>query len=255
MRKVGIIGIGNMGYPIYKALVNKFKVAAFDPYLKREDVNTAGSLKTLIEESEILILCVKPDKIVSVLKEIHSPKIILSIAAGITLSVLRKNAPENSKVVRLMPNLPLQINEGCTAYIGDEEAYPIVKEIFESLGLLVPVASENLIDAATGLAGSGPAYVFSFVQGLAEGGVKSGLTYKDSLAMSIQTIKGSIALLEEELKKDGNIHPYTLRNRVTSPGGTTIYGLNKLEENGFQYGLMEAVFAAYLRAGELGKKD
>ncbi len=252
MKKVGIIGLGNMGYPIYRAIQNEFKVTCYDPYSKRKDITFETDF-TGLEECEILIVCVKPDKIVETLRQVKSPKKIFSIAAGINLAKLRENSPVNSLIVRLMPNLPLQIKEGCMGFIGDREAYEDVKAIFEKLGLLLELSSEAAIDAVTGLSGSGPAFVFSFIQALAEGGVKSGLTYSDALNLSIQTVKGSAMLLEEELRAN-NTYPGELRNKVTSPGGTTIFGLDKLEENHFHYAVMNAVHAAFKRAEELRGK-
>lgn len=253
MKRVGIIGLGNMGYPIYEAIQNDFTVLCYDPYSNRKDINFEKDLQTLVSQCDILILCVKPDKIVDILKSVKEPKKIFSIAAGINLEVLRKNAPTGSYIIRIMPNLPLQIAEGCMGFIGDKEAYSDVREIFNKLGLLVELNSESAIDAVTGLSGSGPAYVFSFIQALAEGGVKSGLTYSDALRLSIQTVKGSAILMEKELEKE-NAHPFSLRNKVTSPGGTTIFGLDKLEEKGFMYAVMNAVYEAFRRAQDLNKK-
>lgn len=253
MKKIGIIGLGNMGYPIYKSIHSEFTVICYDPYSKREDIKFQADLSRLEEDSEILIICVKPDKVSEILKHLKSPKKIISIAAGITLNKLKEFSPPNSQIVRIMPNLPLQIKEGCIGYIGDKGIYSDVKSIFEKLGLLIELSSEAVIDAFTGLAGSGPAFVFSFIQALAEGGVKSGLSYSDSLKLSIQTVKGSAMLLEEELKLQ-DTHPMELRNKVTSAGGTTIFGLDKLEENKFHFGVMNAVFAAFKRAEELRGK-
>lgn len=250
MKKVGIVGLGNMGYPIYQAIKDEFTTICYDPLNKRKDISFESDFSKMVEISEILIVCVKPDKVLEVLKQVKTPKIIFSIAAGVSLSKLRENAPPNSKIVRIMPNLPLQIKEGCMGYIGDKEAYSDLKSIFEKLGILLELTSETAIDAVTGLSGSGPAFVFSFIQALAEGGVKSGLSYADALKLSVQTVKGSAMLLEAEMKLN-ETHPAQLRNRVTSPGGTTIYGLDKLEENHFHYAVMNAVFEAFKRAEEL----
>lgn len=250
MKKVGIVGLGNMGYPIYKSILSEFDISCYDPYSKRTDIHFESDLSKLDTDCEILIICVKPDKVSEILKQLKSPKKIISIAAGKSLKELKEFSPPNSYIVRIMPNLPLQIKEGCMGYIGDKEIYPDVQIIFQKLGLLIELPNETAIDAFTGLAGSGPAYVFSFIQALAEGGVKSGLSYSDSLKLSIQTVKGSVLLLEEELKSH-NAHPMELRNKVTSAGGTTIFGLDKLEENNFNYSVMNAVFAAFKRAEEL----
>ena len=254
MKKIGIIGLGNMGLPIYNAIVksNQYEVFAFDPNINSQDLKLNSSIESLIENSEIILLSVKPDKILSIVQKIKTPKIILSIAAGISLESIRANSHPNSKLVRLMPNLPLQIGEGCIAYFGDISVYTEVKKIFSSQGLLYELGSEELIDSFTALAGSGPAFVFSFAQALAEGGVKSGLSYADSLAIAIQTIKGSIQYLESEYKKN-KTHPMELRNRVTSAGGTTIFGLSEWEKNATGYSISETVYQAKLRASELKK--
>ncbi|MBK8394537.1 MAG: pyrroline-5-carboxylate reductase [Leptospiraceae bacterium] len=253
MKKIGIIGLGNMGYPIYKSISNEFTITCYDPFSNRTDIEFSATLSDLEIKSEVIIVCVKPDKIAEVLKKLTLPKKIISIAAGITLNKLKEFSPPDSQIVRIMPNLPLQIKEGCMGYIGDKSIYPDVKSIFEQLGLLIELSSEDAMDAFTGLAGSGPAYVFSFIQALAEGGVKSGLSYSDALKLSLQTVKGSAMLLEEEFKSK-DTHPMLMRNKVTSAGGTTIYGLEKLEENKFHFGVMSAVFEAFKRSNELRGK-
>lgn len=251
---IGIVGLGNMGYPIYKNIPLEFEKIAYDPYINKEDVLQEKSLNDLIEKANILILCVKPDKITSILQEIKIPKNIISIAAGITLSTMREFSHIDSTCLRIMPNLPLLSGEGVIACTGNESILAVAKDIFKNMGLVVELANENEIDIITALSGSGPAYVFTFIQAMAEGGLKCGLSYAQSLKIAIQTVKGSAIFLEKELESNSNIHPYNLRNRVTSPGGTTIYGLDKLEKGVFSYTIMDAVNSAYLRAKELGKK-
>jgi pyrroline-5-carboxylate reductase len=254
--KIGILGLGNMGLPIYDSLVSHYAVSPFDPGLieKYPNIPFANSLSEIDHSCSIIILAVKPDKITHILGQFKSPKTFLSIAAGIPLDTLETHAPKESICVRLMPNLPLLIGEGVIGMYGNPKGYALTRELFSNLGLIFEVNKEEHIDAITGLSGSGPAYVFSFVQALAEGGVLSGLSYTDSLNLTIQTLKGSVLYLENQRQTNPHCHPSELRNKVTSPGGTTIFGLNELESSGFHSGVMKAVYAAFQRARELGKK-
>jgi pyrroline-5-carboxylate reductase len=253
-KTIGIFGIGNMGYPIYKNIPDIYNILVYDPYTRQKGIPLESSSDDVIERSDILILCVKPDKIESVLRNIRFPKKIISIAAGITLSTLKLNSHSESKVIRIMPNLPLVSGEGVIACYGDTDLVDETKSIFQNTGLVIELNNENDIDIITALSGSGPAYVYTFLQALAEGGLKCGLSYAQSLQIAIQTVKGSVIYLENELKNNASTHPYQLRNRVASPSGTTIYGLESLEKNGFSYAVMEAIFEGYLRAKELGRK-
>lgn len=252
---IGIAGFGNMGSAIWKALSGEKDLLIYDPYVTQFPSNAEHTedLHDFIMKSDIIILCVKPDKIKEFLSEIKTPKKIISIAAGITLSSIKNSLPEGSSAARLMPNLPLTAGQGAIGYISDGKLRETTVGLFSKLGLLVEVAKEELMNSVTGLSGSGPAFVFSFIQALAEGGVKSGLSYDQALRLAVQTVKGSAVYMEEELAKDKSLHPGALRNRVTSPGGTTVYGLEKLEENAFHFAVMNAVFAAFKRSEELGK--
>ncbi len=253
MKKILVVGLGNMGLPIYTSLKKNvnFEVKGFDPFQKNiPDLET--DLKKATSNAEIIILAVKPDKILEVIEKFTVERKIISIAAGISLSTIEKKNYYGSKLVRLMPNLPLQISKGCMGYYGDKEIYSDVIEIFTDLGLLIELQNENLIDSFTALAGSGPAFVFSFVQSLAEGGVKSGLSYNDALKISIQTILGSTEFLQKEYEEKKS-HPMDLRNKVTSAGGTTIFGLSEWEKNGTSFGISESVYQAKLRSDELKK--
>ncbi|MCE9500303.1 MAG: pyrroline-5-carboxylate reductase [Leptospira sp.] len=255
MKSIGIIGHGNIGSAIYDSVKDSHKVFLYDPLKKQGSSDPYETdFDEFAKKSEVIIVCVKPDKVAETLKKIREPKIILSVAAGISIATLRENSPALSKVVRLMPNLPMTVSQGVIGYIGDTEAYQIVKSVFTPMGYLQELGSEDALNAITGLSGSGPAFVFSFIQALAEGGVKSGLGYADALRISIQTVKGSVSLMEKELEKNPDLHPYTLRNKATSPGGTTIFGLDALEKGKFTFSVIDAVFSAFERAKELGKK-
>lgn len=242
-----------MGFPIYSSLKkkSKFELRGFDPYQKNiPDLET--NLETAISNSEMIILAVKPDKILEISEKINGRKKIISIAAGVSIFSIKEKISKESKLVRLMPNLPLQISKACMGYFGDKEIYSDVIEIFSDLGLLIELQNENLIDSFTALAGSGPAFVFSFIQSLAEGGVKSGLNYSDALNISIQTVLGSSEFLQKEFMEKKS-HPMDLRNKVTSAAGTTIFGLSEWEKNGTSFGISESVYQAKLRSDELKK--
>ncbi|EPG76188.1 pyrroline-5-carboxylate reductase [Leptospira fainei serovar Hurstbridge str. BUT 6] len=254
---IGIIGCGNMGGAIYRSLKNRKKnVLGFDPYLpaeKAEGILLENNWEEFQKKSELLLISVKPGDVSKTLKTLDSPKKILSVAAGIDTIALRDSAPKGSKVVRIMPNLPILVEKGALGYFGDSELYPTVREIFSPISYCLEVSKEELLDSVTGLSGSGPAYVFRFIQSLAEGGVASGLTYSQSLELSIHTVLGAASLLMEEREKNPDLHPEELKNRVTSPGGTTIAGLEELEKNKFAYSILAAVKRATERSKELGK--
>lgn len=252
---IGIVGIGNMGNAIYNSIKDKYEIYVFDPYKEKEvqRISFVKSIADLEEQCNIILLCVKPDQIRDSISQFTEPKDFISIAAGIPIAFLKERSPAKSRFIRLMPNLPLLVEEGAMGYIGDKDLYPDVEEIFSKLGKLIEIKKESLMDAVTGLSGSGPAFVFSFIHALAEGGVKSGLSFEEALALAIQTVKGSAIYLEKEWNSS-KAHPAYLRNKVTSPGGTTIYGLEQLEAGKLHHTVMEAVFAAYERGKELGKK-
>lgn len=252
---IGIAGCGNMGGAIYISLKKRYptQIFGYDPYMtSNQKIELISSWDKFVTKSDLIVVCVKPGKVSELLKQITVPKKIISVAAGIHTEAIRKDLPSGSKVVRVMPNLPLLVSEGAMGYFGDEELYEIVSEIFQTLGHSVQLSSESLIDAVTGLSGSGPAYVFQFIQALAEGGVFSGLGYQEALDLSIQTVIGSAELLRKERRNDPTTHPSVWKNKVTSPGGTTIAGLAELERNGFTNAILEAVKAATKRSRELG---
>ncbi|AOP34592.1 pyrroline-5-carboxylate reductase [Leptospira tipperaryensis] len=252
---IGIAGCGNMGGAIYLSLKKRYptQVLGYDPYMtSNKKIELVSSWEEFSSQADLIIVCVKPGKVVELLKRITSQKMILSVAAGISTQTIRNSLPSGSKVVRIMPNLPLLVGESAIGYYGDDELYETVEEIFQSLGHSLPLSSESLMDAVTGLSGSGPAYVFKFIQALAEGGVLSGLGYQEALDLSIQTVIGSAELLRKERKKDPQTHPEVWKNKVTSPGGTTIAGLAELEKHGFTHAVLEAVQAAARRSQELG---
>jgi len=205
--------------------------------------------------AEVVMLAIKPqvlDKVVAQLNETNSVKsksLIVSILAGVPLARLEAAFPENP-VVRTMPNTPATVGAGMSAIAPGAKVTPdhlkTARNIFEAVGQVVDIP-ENLMDAVTGLSGSGPAFVALFIEALADGGVKAGLPRAIAAQLALQTVLGSAQLLQ-----DSQLHPAQLKDRVTSPGGTTIAGVAALEDKGLRSAVIEAVYAAYRRSRELG---
>jgi pyrroline-5-carboxylate reductase len=207
--------------------------------------------------ADVVVLAVKPYVAPTVLTEVGrtlSPsQLVLSIAAGITLAQIETLLRQGVPVIRVMPNTPVQVRAGAAAlcrgsHATDEHA-ALVRQVFEAGGRCVEV-TEAQIDAVTGLSGSGPAYVCLMVEALADGAVRMGLPRDVALTLAAQTVMGSAKLILETGE-----HPAVLKDRVATPGGTTIAGLAALEEAGVRSGLIKAVEAATRRGAELGKKS
>ncbi len=263
--KLGFIGAGAMGGAIIQGLLAGGRVAGenlvyYDPERTRQTqmdrlgVQAAPALAGVME-AQVVLLAVKPQVMGQVLAGIGGAAgpghLIISIAAGVALRTLETALPQ-SRVIRVMPNTPTLVGAGMAALAPGSRATPedltLTLEIFEAVGRAV-VVEEKLMDAVTGLSGSGPAYVAMFLEAMADGGVKMGLPRSLAMLLASQTIIGAARLcLENE------IHPGMLKDLVTSPGGTTIAGLHVLEEGRFRGLVMSAVEAAVLRARELGKE-
>lgn len=222
---------------------------------KEFELRAVAKADALLNEVDLLILAVKPQIMERALapcrEHLSGAPLVVSIAAGIKTSTLETmiggKAP---KVVRAMPNTPALVGEGATAIAAGQhtlaEDLDRAEQIFQSVGRVVRV-TEDLLDAVTGLSGSGPAYVFQFIEALADGGVKNGLPRAEALALAAQTVKGAASLLLETGE-----HPGVLKDRVTSPGGTTIAGIAALERGGLRGTVIDAVDAATARSKELG---
>jgi pyrroline-5-carboxylate reductase len=270
MKKLGFIGAGHMAEALLKGLItsglykkNQIIVSDIDSQrLKmissRYDVNTTFNNKEILKQSNVIILAVKPDVIEVVLNEIkgllNSGIILISIAAGITTSLISKKIKKKVKLVRVMPNTPALVLMGASVvYFNsslNREERDIVKGIFESVGTVDLVENEKLLDAVTGLSGSGPAFVSMFIEALSDGGVKMGLTKHMALKLAAQTVYGTAKLVLE-----GGLHPAEFKDRVSSPAGTTIEGVHELELHGFRGGVISAVESAALRSRELSKGE
>lgn len=263
---LGFVGGGQMAEALIKGLLSRklFKpgqITVSDPskvrrsHLKKTfGINTTLENKEAVTGSEIIVLAVKPQVITTVLEEIRpvvsSNHLVVSIAAGITILSLEKGLPEGTRVVRVMPNTPALVQTGAAALCKGTAARPddldMVRKILETVGKAV-VIPESLMDAVTGLSGSGPAYVFTFVEGLIDAGVREGLPRTVAQELVVQTVLGAALMCQNSGK-----HPAELTTMVTSPGGTTVAGLHVLERGALRGMLLDAVRAATERSRELG---
>jgi pyrroline-5-carboxylate reductase len=261
MKRFGFIGLGNMGGAIARGLAagGKFSLHGFDPSAgmcrKSEDIMTIHpDARELAASSDFVLLAVKPQVMRSVLAGL-APALgpetcLISIAAGVTLSQLVEWSGNVCPVVRVMPNTPAMVGKGVYALCFDhdrvdEARRQAVTDAFASIGQ-AHVLPEKLFDAYTGLIGSGPAYVYAFMEGLIDAGVTLGLTRAQATSMVAGLVAGSALMAEAD-----GAHPTMLKEMVTSPGGTTIAGLNALDEHRFKFALSQAVLAAARRSKEL----
>ncbi len=263
--KIGIIGVGNMGFAIAEGLKknqSNTDIAIMDTdSTKAEEVSktigcrlfVAGDYEAFCSYTDIIILAVKPQYLKSLFKglsEFTGNKKIISIAAGKTIEYFEKNTG-STNIIRFMPNIAATVGESITAVAFGEKADPEFRKeainIAESIGKALPL-SESQMSAFTGLSGSGIAYVFSFIHALALGGTEQGISYNESLKIAIQTVNGATALLDSGARQE---NPVELLTRVISAGGTTIAGVKALEKGKLTATVMDAVQKASKRAGEL----
>lgn len=259
--RIGIIGGGNMGAAIIGRIRKDFSLQVCEANgrraqnLRKKFKIKIADLKTVVESSRIVILAVKPQGFDDVLKEIGQlnikNKLIVSIAAGITTAYIEKRLKGHVKVVRTMPNLPAQVGQGMTGLCAGKKAKTadlnIVKRIFNKIGKTV-VVKEKWMDAVTAISGSGPAYFFLFVESYVEAAQSLGLKEDLSRELVLQTLKGSLNLLETQ-KEDAGV----LRQRVTSKGGTTHAALKILMKHKFKILFKMALKSARQRAKELSR--
>jgi pyrroline-5-carboxylate reductase len=264
-RTLGFLGAGNMAGALIKGLLHAgvppTKITASDAKADRlkqlaamHAIHTTVDNRVLVRESNVVVLAVKPQVIDKVLTEIggdvRADQLVVSVAAGVSIDAIESRLPPGSRVVRAMPNTPATVQAGATAIAGGAHAgaddLRISRELFEAVGRVV-VLEESLLDAVTGLSGSGPAYIMLIIEALADGGVKVGLHRDTALLLAAQTVFGSAKLLLETGE-----HPGRLKDMVTSPGGTAISGLHTLESGALRKTLIDAVEVATKRAAELG---
>ena len=245
---------------VHAKLVQANEVFAYDVYpaaLKAFSQHVPGaklaeSNASVVQQAEVLVIAVKPQQVAAVLSEVKSHaanKLFVSIAAGITLSTLCTGLG-TKRVIRVMPNTPCLVGEGASAFARGADATPddakLVSGLLGAIGVACEL-DEKLLDAVTGLSGSGPAFVYVIIEALADGGVRMGLPRATALELAAQTVLGAAKMVK------GGEHPAVLKDRVASPGGTTIAGLQVLEERAVRGALIAAVEAATRRSQELGK--
>jgi len=265
--KIGVVGTGKIGAAIARGVIRaglatKESVMASDvsDVLRQAIAQELGVKATanngeLCDFADIVILAVKPQIVDSVAKEIAGKlgrtKLLVSVAAGVPLSRIEANLSQGARVVRVMPNIPCVVGAGAAGFAGGSHATATdlekVGAILNSFGIGLPV-EEKYLDAVTGLSGSGPAYVFLFMEALADGGVQVGLARDVALKLAMQTVYGAARMALES-----NKHLSELKDEVTSPGGTTIAGLYAMEQKGFRGTVIDAVVSATKRSQELGK--
>jgi len=266
-KKIAIIGVGNMGEALVSGLIGSGSskpknIICTD--IKQDKLNvikakykvrtTTNNLKA-VTEANIIIYAVKPQIMAATLTEtaakLDMSKLVISIAAGVPLAAMEACISKDLRLIRVMPNIAAAVKEAASAIAAGAHATPedisLAMEIFNSIGKCIFLKENYLMDAITGLSGSGPAYIFLIVDALADAGVKMGLSRQDSILLAAQTVLGAAKLLIETQE-----HPGQLKDKVTSPGGTAIVGLATLESGGLRTTLINAVEAATSRSKELG---
>jgi pyrroline-5-carboxylate reductase len=285
LMKLGFIGSGKMATALVKGVVKSGVCspsdiivsdaipAAAEKLAATAGVRLAGSNAEVLHFADAIVLAVKPQDALAALSELPSNgqaeagpsmkwawkgddsegrgKLLLSIVAGLTLPKLEEAGGSRFRVIRAMPNTPALVLQGASGFSlgsgASEKDAEIARKVFGSVGVAVQV-KESLLDAVTGLSGSGPAYVYMIIEALADGGVLMGLPRELALQLAAQTVAGSATMVMQT-----GTHPAALRDQVASPGGTTIAGIEALEINGLRAALISAVRAATERARELGK--
>jgi pyrroline-5-carboxylate reductase len=265
---IGFVGAGNMAEALVKGLlaagVGKKQLIASDHTAERVayvhktyGIKTTEDNRAAVEAADVVVLAVKPQILPKVLDEIAgtvtADKLVVSVAAGVPIEAIEAHLQQRSRIVRVMPNTPALVQAGAAALVAGahatEQDLGVVKQIFDSVGKTVVLDDEGLMDAITGLSGSGPAYIFVIIDAMADAGVRVGLSRDVSLALAAQTVLGAAKMLIETGE-----HPGALKDKVTSPGGTAIAGLHTLEQGGLRTTLINAVEAATRRSRELGEQ-
>lgn len=264
---VGFLGAGKMATALAKGFVRAGLVSA--GRLIASDV-AAGARQVFAQETgaravtdnaevaraaDVLIVAVKPAQVVEMLTalqpEIGARHLVISIAAGVPLAKLEAALPAGTRVIRVMPNTPALVGAGAAAYslgtAATAEDGALAQSLLAAVGLAVEV-KEPLLDAVTGVSGSGPAFVYLMIEALSDGGVAAGLPRDVATRLAAQTLLGAARMV-----LDTGLHPGALKDMVTSPGGTTIEGVHELEKAGVRAGLMNAVRAAADKARKLGQ--
>lgn len=264
MSKLAIIGLGKMGtsllegiiesgsYSADKIIVSDIKLDNDKLEGKYQGIKMTTDNKEAVKGVDVVLLAVKPQVMAAVLDNIKyslANKLLITIAAGLSLASYQKTVPDSCRIIRVMPNTPSLVKEGISAFTASENAskedLKQVKSLLKGVGEVVEV-KEELMDAVTGLSGSGPAYIYMVIEALADGGVLMGLPRELSQKLAAQTVLGAARMVMETGQ-----HPGELKDMVTSPGGTTIRAVEVLEEKGLRGSMIQAVKAAAERSKEL----
>ncbi len=266
-RRWGFIGAGKMASALIRGMLRSGvatadRVSASDPLASTRDdlaretrIAASSSNLAVVDRSDVLVLAVKPQSMAQVLRElapaVTTDHLVISIAAGVSIATIGEALGAGRRVVRVMPNTPALLGEGASAYALGPEATDddaaVVQAFLESVGRAVRVP-ESQLDAVTGLSGSGPAFVYLIIEALSDGGVRAGLPRDVATMLAAQTVLGSAKMVLET-----KLHTGTLKDQVTSPGGTTIAGVHALERAGLRGALIDAVEAAARRSAELAQ--
>lgn len=271
-KKIAFVGSGAMGEAMISGLIRQGlsrpeNLLISDPRAERvEELHQKYGVQPFtdnnqaVTDADVVVLSVKPQRLTEVLKDLKSAvparALVLSIVAGATIAKISKGLAHPA-VVRSMPNTPAQIGQGITVWFPAAAVSEAQKEmaqyILGAFGDQVPVDDEGYLDMATALSGSGPAYIFLFMEAMIDAGVHMGFSRRVSEQLVIETLKGSVSYYESA-NKQGEAHVAALRNQVTSPGGTTAQAMYYLEKAGFRTAISRAIWAAYQRSLELGKE-
>ncbi len=267
-KTIAVIGVGKLGGTLCSALVERGVLApeqlvgttahpaSAERAAAQLGIRVLTDNKEAVKEADLIVLAVKPQGMGQVLEElgpvIRPEQLVLTLAAAVTTRFVEDALATGVPVLRAMPNLPALIGKGMTVLCAGRRAGPVhvalAREIFAAVGQVAEIDSEDLMDAATGLSGSGPAYGYIIIESLAEGGVKAGLRRSLATTMAAQAILGAAAMVLETGQ-----HPALLKDMVTTPAGTTVNGLMALEEGNIRVALIKAVEAATAKAKELSR--
>ena len=264
---VGFLGTGKMATALAKGfiragLVTPRQVFGSDPlttarvtFGKETGARILPSNVRVLEQASVLVLATKPDHIAAVLAEVRDHftrrHLLISIAAGVPTAKLEAALPDRARIIRVMPNTPALVGSSASGFALGKSATradgELAQRLFSAVGVAVQL-KESLLDAVTGLSGSGPAYVYQFIEAMSDGGVATGLPRDVATKLAAQTVVGAARMVLET-----GLHPGALKDMVTSPGGTTIEGLHELEKGRLRGTVMSAVRAATEKSKKLGK--
>lgn len=262
--EVVFLGCGRMGSALAEGMVNSGhvdaqRVVCLDKHPDRarslaERIDAQTTLQPSFAGARIWVIAVKPKDVEDALDahvdSLGSGDMVISIAAGLKIAKLRGFTGSEPALVRAMPNTPSLVGQGVTGIMADRDAnIDPARALFESVGYVVELAREEEFDALTGLSGSGPAYIFTAIEALADGGVLMGLSRRVARELAVHTVSGAAAMVQA----DPSVHTAELKDRVASPAGTTIAALTTLESHGFRHALIDAVQSAALHSREMGE--